>query len=126
VRGAGVVRWSSFLITASSGTSGPSYSLLPGTPSTVSGRNGRRNRSGSTAATEDHRTGHSWTEDIEVAKQFQRLRGWWGFRPTLWSALVDPSRLLARLEDTRPGEPHYVIETEALEITAAAPGRRHA
>jgi hypothetical protein len=67
------------------------------------------------AAAESDRLGHSWTENEQVARSFLKMRA--PHQPQLWTALVEPSRMLARLERDRPGEPHYVVETTDLSLT---------
>ncbi len=68
------------------------------------------------AATPAHRYGHSWTEDIAVARTFLTVGARDIFNPTLWSAEVEPWRLLARIVDERPGESQYVVDTEDLNL----------
>ena len=71
------------------------------------------------AAPIDHRHGHSWTEDLEVARSFlvnnHRVR----LNPVLWTARVNPNQLLARLEEDRSGEPSYVVDTKRLRVVRA-------
>lgn len=71
------------------------------------------------AAPEPDRSGHSWSESRTVAEAFLQVRGRSRFQPVVWTALVEPWRLLARLGDARPGEPQYVVETSGLTIERA-------
>jgi hypothetical protein len=36
----------------------------------------------------------------------------------VWTATVEPGRLLARITEHRPGESEYVVDTDGLEIAA--------
>lgn len=55
----------------------------------------------------------SWTDDLEVAKVFAHgLRG--RERGKVWTAVVKPSRLLARINDRKESE--YVVDTTGLGI----------
>lgn len=60
--------------------------------------------------------GHSWTEDIEVARWFVEYSSRWKLNSALWTARVEPSRLLARMEEVRAGEPTYVVDTNRLRV----------
>ncbi len=66
-------------------------------------------------AVPDHRGGWSWTEDRELAE-------WFADRPhncgqgQVWTAVVEPWRLLARITEERPGESEYVVDTQGLVI----------
>lgn len=66
----------------------------------------------------EHRDGWSWTDDRALAQWFadDRLR-----RPggQLWTATVEPARLLARITNVRDGESEYVVNTDGLDITPA-------
>jgi hypothetical protein len=66
-------------------------------------------------ADEAHRDGWSWTDDRAVAK-------WFADRPMhhtpgrVWTAVVEPARLLARITTERPGEAEWVVDTDGLAI----------
>jgi hypothetical protein len=68
------------------------------------------------AATAACRAGHSWTENRSLAREFLTVGNRDRFNPVLWSAVVQPCRLLARLEGERPDERQYVVETAGLHI----------
>ena len=74
------------------------------------------------AASRARRSGHSWTDEPAVARQFLDLGGRGAYAPVLWCAVADPWRLLARLEEERKDEPQYVIETTGLKINLYADG----
>ena len=65
-------------------------------------------------AVEEHHDGWSWTDDVEVARTYAsgehygRGLGW------LWTAVVDPERLLCR--NSFRDESEYVVETTGLAI----------
>jgi hypothetical protein len=73
------------------------------------------------AASEEHRAGHSWTRDLSVAKSFLTLGYRDQFEPKLWTALVSENRLLAEINEDRPGETQFVVDTDGLEITEVSP-----
>ncbi|TYQ11605.1 UNVERIFIED_ORG: hypothetical protein L601_001500000190 [Gordonia westfalica J30] len=66
-------------------------------------------------ATADGRAGMSWTDHLSTARSFAygQLRG----RPvgTVWTALVDPDRLLSRV--TERSESEFIVDTDGLTIT---------
>lgn len=64
---------------------------------------------------EARRSDWSWTDDVEVARRF--ADGRLGIRPDgrVWTAVVEPRRLLART--TSRDESEYVVNTDGLEIT---------
>jgi hypothetical protein len=70
----------------------------------------------------DWRLGPSWTSSLSVAETFAtgRLRG--RHLGTVWTAEVEPSRLLARI--TGRDEDEYLIDTEGLEVSELPTQRR--
>ena len=73
------------------------------------------------AAASAHVYGHSWTDDLAVAQHFLAVGYRDTFKPSLWTAEVEPERLLAYIADDRPGESHYVIDTTGLEVVEVSP-----
>ncbi len=62
-----------------------------------------------------HRDGWSWTDDRQLAEWFaQRAHN--AREGRVWTALVEPCRLLARISQERPGESEYVVDARGLEI----------
>lgn len=64
-------------------------------------------------ATVEHKAGWSWTDDLQVAQRFAgdllgRSKG------QVWTALIDPADLLARIDDREESE--YVVNPECLVI----------
>lgn len=62
----------------------------------------------------------SWTDDREVAERFAAggLEG--RERGVVWTALVEPWRLLCRIHEGGRGEAEYVVDTRWLEITESS------
>lgn len=61
----------------------------------------------------EHRAGWSWTEDRDLALWFaRRVKD-----GSLWTAVVPPEALLARITTQRPGENEYVVDTFGLAIS---------
>lgn len=73
------------------------------------------------AATEEHKDGHSWTEDRAAAEEFLTRGGRDAFAPIVWVADAEPWRLLAKTHrDPDDGsEAQYVVETDGLAIQPA-------
>lgn len=67
-----------------------------------------------------HRDGWSWTDDRRLAHWFADRRP--GGR--VWTATVEPGRLLARITTVRAGESEYVVTTDGLTITSTTGGVR--
>lgn len=67
-------------------------------------------------APEGHRCGMSWTSDVQTAERFAfgGLRG--RQAGNVWEATVEPSRLLACINDRKESE--YVVRPEGLTIRA--------
>ena len=66
-----------------------------------------------------HRSGWSWTDDQQLAQWFAaRIHN--GGQGRVWTAEVEPERLLARLGEVvgRPGESEYVVDARGLTIRA--------
>ncbi len=66
-----------------------------------------------------HRSGWSWTDDRSLAQWFaERVHN--GGKGRVWTAEVEPARLLARLGDGigRAGEAEYVVDARELTIRA--------
>lgn len=63
----------------------------------------------------EYRDGWSWTEDRDLAQ-------WFAERPhnradgRVYAAIVEPSRLLARISQERAGENEYVVDARGLRI----------
>jgi hypothetical protein len=66
-------------------------------------------------ADEAHRDGWSWTDDRAVAKWFAD-RSMHHTPGRVWTAVVEPARLLARITTERPGEAEWVVDTDGLAI----------
>ncbi len=70
-----------------------------------------------------HRAGWSWTDLPAVAE-------WFAARPhnfgegRIWTARVEPGRLLARITHQRPGESEYVVDARGLPIRAGDRAQR--
>lgn len=71
-------------------------------------------------ALHEWRAGWSWTDDRDLAQ-------WFADRPhnagrgQVWTADVEPARLLARISEQRAGESEYVVDARGLEILAEKP-----
>ncbi|WP_140403791.1 MULTISPECIES: hypothetical protein [unclassified Nocardioides] len=65
----------------------------------------------------EHRLGWAWTDDREVAEWFA-ARPHNSGRGRVFTAEVEPSRLLARISEQRPGESEYVVDARGLETVA--------
>jgi hypothetical protein len=65
-------------------------------------------------ATEEHRAGWSWTSSLAMAQSFATggLRG--RAQGQVWTAQVEPTRLLARISGR--DEDEYLVDTDGLEI----------
>ncbi len=66
-----------------------------------------------------HRSGWSWTDDRSVAQWFaERVHN--GGQGRVWTAEVEPPRMLARMGEGvgRPGESEYVVDARGLTIRA--------
>lgn len=67
----------------------------------------------------DHRNGWSWTDDRAMAK-------WFADRPhndgkgVVWTAEIEPARLLARITQERVGESEYVVDARGLHVATAS------
>lgn len=72
------------------------------------------------AASDKHRFRHSWTDRLEVAEQFLTFGDRPRWSPSVWTATVPSSQLLARITHIRRGESEYVLETKGLRIEKAA------
>jgi hypothetical protein len=57
----------------------------------------------------------SWTDDLATARRFASGEMWGTEPDTVWTALVEPSRLLCANLDGR-GEREYIIDTDGLAI----------
>lgn len=70
----------------------------------------------------ERRYGMSWTDDIKVAhffaKEWRVARAHPG---VVWTATVEPWRLLAHNAKQREGEPEYVIDTSGLAVSEYVP-----
>ena len=70
-------------------------------------------------STED-RNGWSWTDDRQVAEQFAKSRALQlGHLCSVWVADVEPSALLARITEERPGEQEYVVDGREISVRPA-------
>jgi hypothetical protein len=69
--------------------------------------------------TQEGRYGWAWTSDRAVAERFACgvIRGQTPGR--VWTALVEPQRLLAFIHEAQRNESEYVVETDGLTITVA-------
>lgn len=69
-------------------------------------------------AVADRMRGMAWTADRKIAEWFaRRFDGALEDTGRLYTATVEPSRLLARLHEAHRSEDEYVIDTEGLTIT---------
>ncbi len=70
-------------------------------------------------AVPEHRDGWSWTDDIQLAQWFAERPHNAG-RGRIWTAVVEPSRLLARIiTEGRDGESEYVLDPSGLAVQLA-------
>jgi hypothetical protein len=61
----------------------------------------------------------SWTEDRELAQFFADRTERFGLVAHVYTAVVEPVQLLARITDIRPGESEWVVNTVGLKIARA-------
>lgn len=68
-------------------------------------------------ATPEGKTGMSWTDDHEIARRFASGELWGRQTPgVLWTAKVEPWRLLCRNHEDGRHEAEYVIDPAGLEV----------
>lgn len=64
----------------------------------------------------EHRDGWSWTDDPELAQWFADRRHHRG-QGRVWTARVEPGRLLARISQVRAGESEHVVDARGMQTS---------